>query len=323
MRERQQGRRHCATGLQYTPARNSWRPSLDIDGALVERLLRRADGERWRLSTERFAEALAASASRAFAGRNPASHDIENYLGSLHLKDLALACACAAGNEDAWECFVREHRPGLYRSADALEAGSGARDLADSLYGELFGLSVSGRQGQSLFRHYHGRSSLTTWLRAVLSQRYVDRMRARKRADPLPDDEGPSPLSMPAPRLDPDRAQRRRGIERALDRVVAALPARDRLRLGCYYAEGLTLAQTGRLLDEHEATVSRQLARTRKAIRMAVERELHAAGLSKQQISESFMEIAQDPGRLDVRRLLDEPGRKEELEDRSKNEGVR
>jgi len=309
--------------LQYTPAHNSWRPSLDIDSALVERLLRRADGERWRLSTERFAETLAASASRAFAGKNPGSSDIESYLGSLHLKDLALACACAAGNEDAWECFVREHRPGLYRSADALEAGGGARDLADSLYGELFGLSVSGHQGPSLFRHYHGRSSLTTWLRAVLSQRYVDRMRSRKRADPLPDDEGPSPLLMPAPTLDPDREQRRRGIERALDRALAALPAQDRVRLGCYYAEGLTLAQTGRLLGEHEATVSRQLARARKAIRVAVERELRAAGLSRQQISESFTEIAQDPGRLDVRRLLGEPGRKEETDDRSNDQGVR
>jgi RNA polymerase sigma factor (sigma-70 family) len=187
----------------------------------------------------------------------------------------------------------------------------------------LFGLSVSGRQGPSLFRHYHGRSSLTTWLRAVLSQRYVDRMRSRKRAEPLPEDEGPSPLSMPAPRLDPDRERRRRIIERALDHALAALPARDRVRLGCYYAEGLTLAQTGRLVGEHEATVSRQLARTRKAIRVAVERELHGAGLSRQQISESFMEIAQDPGRLDVRRLLDEPGRKEDPDNRSKDQGVR
>lgn len=128
---------------------------------------------------------------------------------------------------------------------------------------------------------------------------------------------------MPAPRLDPDRARRRRIIERALDHALAALPARDRVRLGCYYAEGLTLAQTGRLVGEHEATVSRQLARTRKAIRVAVERELHGAGLSRQQISESFMEIAQDPGRLDVRRLLDEPGRKEDPDNRSKDQGVR
>ena len=31
---------------------------------------------------------------------------------------------------------------------------------------------------QSLFRYFHGRSSLTTWLRAVLAQRHVDRLRS-------------------------------------------------------------------------------------------------------------------------------------------------
>ena len=237
--------------------------------------------------------------------------------------DLELARRCAAGEPAAWDRFVLEYRPVLYRAADALDKTGGAREIADSLYAELYGVKDAGRERQSLFRYFSGRSSLATWLRAVLSQRYVDRMRSRKRADPLPDDEGPSPLSMPAPTLDPDREQRRRSIERALDRALAALPAQDRVRLGCYYAEGLTLAQTGRLLGEHEATVSRQLARARKAIRVAVERELRAAGLSRQQISESFTEIAQDPGRLDVRRLLGEPGRKEETDDRSNDQGVR
>jgi RNA polymerase sigma-70 factor, ECF subfamily len=252
-------------------------------------------------------------------GRNPTARDIESYLGSLHLADLALACACADGHEEAWESFVREQRPKLYRSADALEAGGGARDLADALYGELFGLAADGRQRPSLFGHYHGRSSLATWLRAILAQRYVDRMRSRKRIDPLPDDESPSALSVPAMRPDPDRERRRANIERALDGALSALPVRDRLRLGCYYAEGLTLAQTGRLLGEHEATVSRQLARTRKAIRVAIERELRdQAGFSEQEISESFAEIAQDPGRLDLRRLLSELERKETSEDRSK-----
>ena len=146
-------------------------------------------------------------------------------------------------------------------------------------------------------------------------------MRSRKRIDPLPDDESSSALSVPAVRPDPDRKQRRGGIERALGRALSALPARDRLRLGCYYAEGLTLAQTGRLLGEHEATASRQLARTRNAIRVAIERELRdQAGFSEQEISESFAEIAHDPGRVDLRRLLSEPERKEPRENRSKKQ---
>ena len=103
-------------------------------------------------------------------------------------------------------------------------------------------------------------------MRAVLAQRYVDRMRARSRIDPLPDDEAAAALGATPEQPDPDRDRRRSLTERALQRAVAALPARDRLRLGCYYAEGLTLAQIGRLLGEHEATVSRQLARDRKSV---------------------------------------------------------
>jgi RNA polymerase sigma-70 factor len=284
-------------------------------------MLRRAGGTRWRLSAGRFAETLTASATRAFAGRTPAEKEIESYLAALHLEDLALACACAEGHEDAWEYFVRELRPALYRSADALEAGGGARDLADALYAELFGVGARGDERPSLFRHYHGRSSLATWLRAVLAQRYVDRMRARQRLDPLPEEETPKTLTAPPPRPDPDRDRRRVLIAGALEQAVASLPPRERLRLGCYYAEGLTLAQTGRLLGEHEASVSRKLAGTRKAIRTTVERILRTeAGLTDAQISQCFAEIADGPGPIDLGRLLDHPERTEAVQNRSKDE---
>ena len=70
-----------------------------------------------------------------------------------------------------------EYRPLLYRAADALDPHGGARDLADALYADLYGLPDAQGERQSLFRYYQGRSSLATWLRAVLSQRYVDRLR--------------------------------------------------------------------------------------------------------------------------------------------------
>ena len=105
-------------------------------------------------------------------------------------------------------------------------------------------------------------------------------------------------------------------MEEALGAAVAALPPRDRLRLGCYYAEGLTLAQTGRLLNEHEATVSRHLTRTRKAIRTAVESRLRGqTGFSNAEITQCFADVAEDPGSLDLERLL-EDARKEPVQDR-------
>src|SRR5215831_16568063 len=124
-----------------------------------------------------------------------------------YAEDLALASACAAGDDAAWERFVREFRPVLYRAADALDSTGRARELADALYADLYGLKERGGERQSLFRYYQGRSSLATWLRAVLAQRYVDRVRANRRLEPLPDD-----TSSAAQRI--DAAARRSGDER-------------------------------------------------------------------------------------------------------------
>src|SRR4029079_9793843 len=197
------------------------------------------------------------------------------YLNGLHLRDLALACACAAGEDRAWDHFIREHRPILYRAADALVPGGGARELADSLYADLYGIRERDGERQSLFRYFHGRSSLATWLRAVLAQRYVDAIRAGRRLDPLPDDDS-TDVSMSALNVTPDPERNRylALVERALTIAISMLTRKDRLRLTCYYTQELTLAQTGRILREHEATVSRQLAKTRQTLRREVERHL-------------------------------------------------
>ena len=63
-------------------------------------------------------------------------------------------------------------------------------------------------------------------------------------------------------------------MRRAVTAAVARLAPKDRLRLAYYYAQELTLAQIGRALGEHEATVSRNLARARREIRTDVERQL-------------------------------------------------
>jgi RNA polymerase sigma-70 factor, ECF subfamily len=278
-----------------------------IDRALVERLHREANAERWHLPVNAFGAALEASAARAFVDGSPSSSELERYLASLHLEDLALACACAAGDETAWEHFMREQRPVLYRAADSLDPGGSTRDLADSLYADLYGIRE--RQGagerQSLFRYFHGRSSLATWLRAVLSQRHVDRRRVERRLEPLPDEASPVTMVSAAVPPEPDRTRYLALIRQAFGRALARLGARDRLRLGCYYAQELTLAQTGRLLREHEATVSRHLARTRRAIREDVERQLHVdAGLGEAQIRLCFECVMEDAGPLDLAEML-------------------
>ena len=226
-------------------------------------------------------------------------------MSQSHAADLELARRCAAGEPAAWDHFVREYRPVLYRAADSLDPNGGAREIADSLYAELYGVNNARR---SLLLSFGGRSSLATWLRAVLCQRFVDRIRAQRRLEPLPADEAdPERVGLHdrAEPADPDRARYVELVRQALGRAIGQLGGRDRLRLSYYYVQELTLAEIGRLLKEHEATVSRQLARTRRDLRQAVEDELREkAGLNEAQIAECFASVADDPGPLDLQPLF-------------------
>ena len=191
----------------------------------------------------------------------------------------------------------------------AMAPGGTAVDLADELFAELYGLREREGERQSLFRYFQGRSSLATWLRAVLAQRYVDRIRASRRIEPLPDDESVPGLPMRrAPALsgtNPEESRCRIVVREALESAIAALEPRDRLRLRCYYTQELTLAAIGKLFGEHEATASRQLARVRKDLRQAVEgrmRQTHCYAAA--QVAECLQLVMNDSGDLDLGTLL-------------------
>ena len=90
--------------------------------------------------------------------------------------------------------------------------------------------------------------------------------------------------------------------------AIAALESKDRLRLGLYYAESLTLAEIGRGLNEHEATVSRHLARTRKVLREATERYLREVEtMSQSELAECLASVMADAGTLDLAALINAP----------------
>ena len=302
-----------------------------MDRDRLQRLREKAQADRWKVPPEVFSNALERSAEKAFAGRAPSDAELDRYYDALHLPDLALACACAMGREEAWDHFVKEFRPGMYRAADAMDPGGGARDIAQALYAELFGLKEKDGIRQSVLRYFHGRSSLATWLRSLISQRFVDRHRETRKLDPLPDESSAAPLrAAPAP-IDPDRARFVAAMRDVLAAAIAALGPRDRLRLACYYAQEMTLAQIGTVTHEHEATVSRQLAKARKAIREDVERRLRdERGFAKAEINECFVSIADDAGNLDLndwlgalpRQTPGEGGRKKSAVDRSISEDL-
>jgi len=238
----------------------------------------------WNFTRERFERALERSVAHRFGDTSPSEKAIDAYLETLNAADLALACACSDGNPAAWDHFVAQFRPELYRAARAIAGEANARELADSLYADLYGLRESEGSRKSLFDYFHGRSKLSTWLRAIISQRYVDEIRRTRRTEPLEDESGEERHGIAAVAVaaydatrattDPVRATYLAALQAALTAALGAIEPRDRLRLAYYYADDRTLAEIGRMLGEHEATVSRKLDRTRRDVRQLVEKSL-------------------------------------------------
>jgi RNA polymerase sigma-70 factor (ECF subfamily) len=317
-------RRSSSQGLNHQtlePAKSqglnhqTLQPVVTIE--MARRTLERAGAPaEWGVTAELFQTALERSATHRFQagsgesrGRTPGTREVEQYLSSLNAAELALACACAAGIGAAWDHFMAKFRPELYRAAGAIAARSGggdaaARDLADSLYAELYGLRDPEGQRKSLLDYYHGRSKLSTWLHAILAQRHVDEIRRSRKTESLdePAEEGElvNEPAAPSSAPDPEREGYLAMLQAALTATLGALPPRDRLRMAYYYAQDLTLAQIGRLMREHESTVSRQLERTRKDIRKAVESALRQEKkLSEAQLKLCF-EYAQEEWPFDL-----------------------
>lgn len=283
--------------------------------------------ERWGFSAEGFGAELARCVNGKFHAVVPSYEQVCSHIGTLHLEDLALAGACADGAAEAWEFFVATYRGHLRGCAAVMlkrpASAPEAQELADSLFGDLYGLSAEKRG--KLFRYFHGRSSLKTWLRAVLAQRHIDKIRDERKFEELPEDErsdGVARLATPvlsAPQAQPQDPYRERYLglfTAALNTALQNLDSRDARRLRMYYAEEKKLAEIGRAFAEHESSASRNLERIRRELRGAVEEILrvgsgagladqhsNAGGLGDAQIALCFEYAAQDAP-IDLDKLL-------------------
>jgi RNA polymerase sigma factor (sigma-70 family) len=317
-------------------------PLFALPRALIDRLYSNSSAATWGLPLDRFQAALERSSAKHFTSSLPSAHNLEEYLAALHLQDLALACACAEDYSEAWDHFVHHYRAYLRSVAAAIlrcsSASPAARDLADSLFADLYGLSAGKNSGsvgatsaakssaRSLFRYFHGRSSLKTWLRAVLAQRHIDAIRSSRRFTELEDDNtrhsaashtnaAVVPINQSPP--DPHRARYLTLLSAAFESALAALDSRDRDRLRLYYSGQQTLAEIGRALGEHESSVSRNLDRIRRELRGDVEATLRKGrpavnglspqpGLSDQEIALCFQYASEDAP-IDFDKLFPQP----------------
>jgi RNA polymerase sigma-70 factor (ECF subfamily) len=253
------------------------------------------------LTEESFAAILCDVAVKYLAG-GVSQSEARTFLLTLRVEELALARACAAGNNSAWELFLIRYREKLYQSAlRVAREESAARELADSLYAELYGTNIRDGERASKLASFTGRGSLEGWLRTVLAQEFVNRYRRTKRLVSL-DEENEDGERFAAAEPEPVASADSR-LESATDTALAALPSEDRLVLAAYYLDGRTLAEVARMLGVHESTISRKVDKLAKTLRKKILAGMMQQGMTRRQAEEA-LEVDVRDLQVNIRRSL-------------------
>jgi RNA polymerase sigma-70 factor (ECF subfamily) len=268
----------------------------------AHRLYAQANAGRFALSAQQFVGIVAAVLAKYASGADDA--ESLALLALLRAEELALARACAAGNAPAWDEFLNRYRVKLYDAALGIAHDEAtARELADGLYAELYGLPSADGVRVSKLNYYMGRGSLEGWLRTVLAQEYVNRFRAQKRTVSLDEQIESGVAFAAAPTV--SKAMPDARLEKATASAIAALSAEERFLLAAYFLDGQTLAEIGGQLRVHESTISRKLDRLTKSLRKSIHGQLVALGMSPRQADECLNDTDVGDLKIDVRQSLD------------------
>jgi len=287
-----------------SPAQTGNEPApVGIPAILLAQLWDECEAGACELTRDEFSQILLClGASQNYGqplGADPSPDQQAAFLRSLKLSDLALARACAAGRERAWERFLALYHQPLTRAAIAI-AGSDTlgRELADALYAELYGLSTRDGNRRCPLDSYKGRGSLLGWLRTTLAQRHVDHHRRTFREQPL--DGRPDALAEfdhAASHESQTPAAELPILGKAIEDALCQQSPEDRFLLAAYYLDGRTQLQIAQILNVSESKISRNRQRVIDDLRKQVLRNLQVSGLSRRAAEEA---LGADPRDLDL-----------------------
>jgi RNA polymerase sigma-70 factor (ECF subfamily) len=167
--------------------------------------------------------------------------------------------AAARGDAAAFRTLVDRHLSGVLVIArrmlrDDAEAEDVAQEAMLRLWRSADGLEV-------------GAIGLRPWLRRVVSNLCVDRMRSGKRLTVT--DEVPEQIEA-ATQHSQLEAQ---DTSRRVDAALKALPDRQRMALTLFHYEGMSQVEVGRVMSISDEAVESLLARARRSLKAALREE--------------------------------------------------
>jgi RNA polymerase sigma-70 factor, ECF subfamily len=179
--------------------------------------------------------------------------------------DAALVQRCLADDGDAWRELVDRYRPTMIDLTRRILPYAAAVDVVDAVVADLW--------HRRKLEAYQGRSSLRTWLGAVVVNAALNERRslaARPEAGATADESEPVVFEPEAgePRL----------LSTVLQDAIRSLSPSDKSLVLMYYEQDLTLDAIAGLLGTSKSTLSRRLRDAREHILLEARRLAKACG---------------------------------------------
>jgi RNA polymerase sigma-70 factor, ECF subfamily len=269
------------------------------DEAEIERLLRsRWDEARraWPDLAVRVDAWIAAVAAAIALADDPLAE-----LAALHVADLYLAQACAAGDARAVAAFEGA-------CGDAVRASLRTMGLSDDVIADVAQdvrtkLFVG---GSPRIATYGGRASLRTWVRTVATRAAVSRLRQRA-PTAVTDDEAvlaALPTDEPLPDVEHVRAEYGPELKASFEIAMASLAPRERHVLRHHYVDRLAIDEIGALYGVHKTTAFRWLEGARDTLAKRTHAELRRRVPSTPSELASIVRVLQSEIELSLHRVL-------------------
>jgi RNA polymerase sigma-70 factor len=233
------------------------------DPRVVERVRQRLT----RVVRVRFSLDLHTLAERVVdvAGRQSAEPPAA-FADRLVLDDLYLATACAGGEDRAWEEFGARYFAFIRTFSRRTLREPQASDVADQVIADLW--------QRKKVAQYEGRSSLKTWLGAVVAHAAINAAKQARTTEPVrgetTDLERRAAATVPHDAMVGRDAGDR--MARWVSDAIQQLAPDERCLLLLYYEQGLTLDEISPIAKRSKAALSRRLDRIRQDLRARVDR---------------------------------------------------
>ncbi len=175
------------------------------------------------------------------------------------LDERALVAEVAAGHEPAFRVLIGRHLPSVTAIARRmLRDDAEAEDVAQEAFLRLW------RLGASLDV---GTAGVKPWLRRVVSNLCIDKMRSGARTTVTDD--------VPEQRVEARQLEEIVGAELSgrVDQALKQLPERQRLALTLFHFEGMSQNEIAHTMDISDDAVEFLLARARRQLKMTLKNE--------------------------------------------------